>query len=88
MALPKREVAVWLPATVHEKLKALAAAKNVSMGQYAAHWVEQAVEAKYMEAVCVYRAVVAAGMHTEEPATTRKGPDDFQPSSFDPRSQA
>jgi hypothetical protein len=86
MALPKREVAVWLPATVHEKLKALATAKNVSMVQYAAHWVEQAVEARYMEAVSVYRAVVAAGMHTDEPESHRKSTDEFRPSSFDPGS--
>lgn len=87
MAIPKREVAVWLPAGTREKLCALAAAKNVSMGQYAAYWVQQAVEAKYMEAVSVYRAVVAAGMHTETPEQPRSDPGDFLDSAFDPGSR-
>jgi hypothetical protein len=87
MSLPKKEVAVWLSAESHAKLKALADTKNVSMGQYAAHWLEQAVALKFQEAVSVYRAVVSAGMYRDDPAPARKSPEDFIDSRFDPESR-
>jgi hypothetical protein len=85
MSLPKKEVAVWLPAETHAKLKALADAKSMSMGQWAAYFLEAAVDRKFMEAVSIYRSVVSSGLYTEGQEPTRQQ-SEFPDSAMDPRS--
>lgn len=82
MSLPKKEIAGWLSAEDHAKLKALADAKRVSMGQYAAHWVAVAVRQKFDEAVSILQAVKSSGMLTEKPASCRKAPEENIDSAF------
>ena len=86
MSLPKKEVAVWLKAETHAKLKALAEAKNVTMGQWAAFFLEDAVDRKFMEAVSIYRSVVSSGLYTEGQESRRPEPGEWRDSAMDPGS--
>lgn len=86
MSLPKKEVPVWLKAETHTKLKALAEAKNVTMGQWAAFFLEDAIDRKFMEAVSIYKSVLASGLYTERQESPRQDPSEWRDSAMDPGS--
>lgn len=86
MSLPKKEVPVWLKAETHAKLKALADVKGVSMGQWAAFFLEDAIDRKFMEAVSIYRSVLASGLYKDGQESARADQGEWRDSAMDPGS--
>lgn len=81
MSLPKKEVAVWLSAERHAKLKALAEVRGVPMGKWIEVYVGREIDLQYMAAVSVVEAVAATGLATGRHGAAREV-QDFQETDF------